>query len=146
MWRQRCVSSFIYRYQILVQLLIPWTISGVLVAMHISPIPADYDAWLLASSTLPHPTRPVVLPTSTSGSGSLLVLKWYHALKLDDKALLNVTGAGDSLVGSLLASVVHQSDSPFHNPARLDEAIGRAQRAAVMSLQSSFAVAPELSA
>lgn len=112
--------------------------------MQISPIQDDHGAWTLASSVLPHPYRPVVHQTTT---GNLLVLRWYPAHKVNGP-VVNVTGAGDSLVGSLLASVVdgqQRGGNPFHHPARLDAAIERAQAAAVLSLKSQYAVSPHLS-
>ena len=107
--------------------------------MQIRPGPADREAWLLASSTLAHAQRPII---HLQPDGVLLVLKWYQAHVLRGP-VVNVTGAGDSLVGSLLASVVHggEDGNPFHHPSRLDSAVRRAQDAAVCSLRSPFAVA-----
>jgi pseudouridine-5'-phosphate glycosidase/pseudouridine kinase len=111
---------------------------GVFIAMQIRPGPADHEAWLLASTSI-HAQRPIV---HLQPDGGLIVLKWYQA-HVPRGRVVNVTGAGDSLVGSLLASVVHggEDGNPFHHPSRLDSAIGRAQDAAVCSLQSPFAVA-----
>lgn len=66
---------------------------------------------------------------------------------------MNVTGAGDSLVGSMLGSITHlnangesgSGEGVLNHPERMDEVIGRAQRAAVLSLHSEFAVSPKLS-
>ena len=59
-------------------------------------------------------------------SGNSLVLKHYPAETLDSKSLVNVTGAGDSLVGSLLASLL-QNPTGFQNPQLLDQIISQAQ-------------------
>lgn len=111
--------------------------------MQIHPNATDREAWLAASSTPRHSQRPIV---HSQSDGGLLVLKWYEAHTLEGP-VVNVTGAGDSLVGSLLGSITHggMSKDPFHHPSRLDSAIQRAQNAAVRSLQSSFAVARDLS-
>ena len=110
--------------------------------MQIRPSSADREAWLAASLTTPHAQRPMAHPQS---DGGLLVLKWYQAHTLNSP-VVNVTGAGDSLVGSLLASIIHggKDENPFHHPSRLDSAVNRAQEAAVRSLQSPFAVVRDL--
>lgn len=74
-----------------------------------------------------------------------MVLKHFPAHQIDQ--VVNVTGAGDSLVGSLLASLVSASAdaNPFHDPLELSNAVERAQRAAVLSLQSPLAVSPMIS-
>lgn len=86
--------------------------------------------------------------TKTGSNGeekepSLIVLKHYPAIPLSDAEIVNVTGAGDSLVGSLSASIV-QDPTVFLHPDKLDEAIHQAQKAAVMSLHSVRAVSPLL--
>ncbi|KAF7310868.1 Indigoidine synthase A-like protein [Mycena chlorophos] len=58
-------------------------------------------------------------------------------------AVLNTTGAGDSLVGSLLAGLV-SSPSPLANHTLLAQLVERSQRAASLSLQSQFSVSPDL--
>ncbi|PCH33700.1 indigoidine synthase A-like protein [Wolfiporia cocos MD-104 SS10] len=72
------------------------------------------------------------------------VLKHFSAYHMTAEKILNVTGAGDSLVGSMLASLL-QNPSTFDSPVLLDDAIGRAQQAAVLTLQSRLAVSPNLS-
>ncbi|KAF8303309.1 hypothetical protein DL93DRAFT_2090328 [Clavulina sp. PMI_390] len=118
---------------------------GVFVAMRISPAPSDRAAWIAASSVPISPSRPFV--HTIPNSSDLLVLRWYPAHTLTTP-IVNVTGAGDSLVGSLLASIIQgemAKEDPFCHPGRLDEVMRRAQGAAVLSLQSTQAVAPELS-
>lgn len=74
------------------------------------------------------------------GKNSLLVLKHYPALSLKQR-IISVTGAGDSFAGSLLTDLIGKEVLP---PTPLDEAIERAQYAAVLSLISPEAVSPEL--
>ncbi len=68
--------------------------------------------------------------------GSAVVLKHYPAEALAQEELVNVTGAGDTLVGSLLASLV-QNRGMFSSPALLDEAIVRAQKVSCLVSMSS---------
>ncbi|GLB36103.1 putative indigoidine synthase A-like protein [Lyophyllum shimeji] len=58
--------------------------------------------------------------------------------------LVNVTGAGDSFVGVLLANLLQFPDA-CHNPAKLSDVIFAAQSAAILTLQSPHAVSPMLS-
>lgn len=60
-------------------------------------------------------------------SGGTLILKHYPAQTLDATSLVNVTGAGDSLVGSLLASLLQKPGS-FQNLESLDQVITWAQK------------------
>jgi pseudouridylate synthase / pseudouridine kinase len=78
------------------------------------------------------------------GRNETVILKHYPSLPVADDAIVNVTGAGDSLVGSILASL---SDNPraFEHPQQLDRVIRQAQSAAILTLQSSLAVSPQLS-
>ncbi|KAI0094835.1 indigoidine synthase A-like protein [Irpex rosettiformis] len=76
--------------------------------------------------------------------GCVIVIKHYPAIALAQDEMVNVTGAGDTLVGSLLASLV-QNFRTFESPLALDETITRAQKAAIMTLKSSHAVSPLLS-
>ncbi|KAF7793341.1 hypothetical protein EIP86_004453 [Pleurotus ostreatoroseus] len=59
--------------------------------------------------------------------GSVVVVKHYPALTVPEGTSLNVTGAGDSLVGSILASLV-QSPAAFQDPVTLDTLVERAQK------------------
>lgn len=70
------------------------------------------------------------------------VLKYYPALK--PQSIANVTGAGDTFVGSVLATLAQNPDA-FDSPAALDIAVQHAQEAAVLTLQSPLAVSPLLS-
>ena len=58
--------------------------------------------------------------------------------------IINVTGAGDSFVGVLLANLL-QNPNTFQDPRTTSTAIFSAQSAAILSLQSHNAVSPLLS-
>ncbi|KAI0068248.1 indigoidine synthase A-like protein [Artomyces pyxidatus] len=79
------------------------------------------------------------------GKSETVVLKHFPAHHLENGDIVNVTGAGDSLVGAMLASLT-RDPSTFSTPEALDVAIAVAQRAAVKSLQSPLAVSPYVSA
>jgi len=81
---------------------------------------------------------------SHSGSDHCVVLKHFPAIPLDMSQVVNVTGAGDSLVGSVLSTLIRIPEV-FKDPELLDQMVRDAQQAAVMTLQSSQAVSPGLS-
>lgn len=60
------------------------------------------------------------------------------------ESVTNVTGAGDSFVGAVLASL-SQNPQAFYSPKDLEQTITTAQQAAVLTLQSELAVSPLLS-
>ncbi|KAF8335455.1 Indigoidine synthase A like protein-domain-containing protein [Cantharellus anzutake] len=114
---------------------------GVFVAMHLHPQEAIQSAWLSTSTDL---NKHLVV--NRTGKGDVLIFQHFPAHSLPNTSVVNVTGAGDSLVGSLLASLIEREDrNVFHNPEAMREAMQRAQRAAVFTLCSPFAVSPELS-
>lgn len=99
-------------------------------------------------------------------NGSVVVIKHYPAVAIAQDELLNVTGAGDSLVGSILASLVQNPKIFDESPVALDKLVAQAQtvslthrnphitcltgsmyhyKAAIMTLKSMYAVSPELS-
>lgn len=82
-----------------------------------------------------------VVARGASGK-EIVVLRHFPALAVTK--IVNVTGAGDSLAGSVLASLV-QNPRAFHHPDTLDNVITSAQQAAVLTLQSINAVSPLLS-
>jgi pseudouridine-5'-phosphate glycosidase/pseudouridine kinase len=82
--------------------------------------------------------------SSGSGSGDIVVLRHFPANQLPPESIVNVTGAGDTLVASVLASLV-QNPSGFEDPESLKKIMEDAQAAAVLTLQSEFAVSPSLS-
>jgi pseudouridylate synthase / pseudouridine kinase len=116
--------------------------------MHLLPPEAQTTGW--SASSVRTSGRQIVVKST---NGSILVLKYFPALPLESSGFdginaVNVTGAGDSLVGSLLASVVSngpEPQNPFLDPQQLDAAMARAQKAAILTLHSSLAVSPLLS-
>jgi len=113
--------------------------------MHLPPPEAQTTGW--SASSVRTSGRQIVVKST---NGSILVLKYFPALPLESSGsdTVNVTGAGDSLVGSLLASVVSngaEPRNPFLDPQQLDAAIARAQNAAILTLRSPLAVSPLLS-
>ncbi|KAJ3857815.1 indigoidine synthase A-like protein [Lentinula lateritia] len=71
-----------------------------------------------------------------------VVLSHFSALPVE--SLANVNGAGDSFVGALASCLVKQPNA-FDSSETLTQAIGIAQRAAVLTLGSPYAVSPQLS-
>jgi pseudouridine-5'-phosphate glycosidase/pseudouridine kinase len=113
---------------------------GVIVVMRLTGDEAAQSSWSTESTNC-H-ARYVV--SHSSISGDIVVLQHFPALQLPGDASLNTTGAGDSLVGALLAALV-QSPKAFHAVGSLQHTIDTAQQAALSSLQSPCAVSPLLS-
>ena len=109
---------------------------GVIVVMRVS----RQAKWASERSNIPG--RYIV--SSGSGSGDIVVLRHFPANHLPQESIVNVTGAGDTLVASMLASLV-QNPSGFEDPESLKKIMEDAQAAAVLTLQSEFAVSPSLS-
>ncbi|KAJ3758649.1 indigoidine synthase A-like protein [Lentinula raphanica] len=105
---------------------------GVLVAMRQNPD----SAWRSEQSNIK--ARCVVHHSDSD----TIVLSHFPALPVEH--LVNVTGAGDSFVGILASYLVRQPNA-FNSPESLTQVIDVAQRAAVLTLGSPYAVAPELS-
>lgn len=110
---------------------------GVLVVMSISPNDASQSDW---SKKRSNPSQRCII--AHGNSKGTVVLQHIPSLSLD--SLVNVTGAGDSFVGALLAILAHQPNVLYH-PESLHEAILTSQKAAVLTLQSHSAVSPLLS-
>lgn len=72
----------------------------------------------------------------------IIVFQHFPGLAVEN--VTNVTGAGDSFVGAILASL-SQNPKTFFNPKDLEQTITTAQQAAVLTLQSDLAVSPLLS-
>jgi pseudouridylate synthase / pseudouridine kinase len=109
---------------------------GVLVAMR---LPADKPTrWTEERSDAQR--RQIV----AHGRSEIVVIKHYPAHALDPQSIVSVTGAGDSLVGVILAALV-QNPTAFNNRELLDGIIELAQSAAIKTLQSPLAVFPSLS-
>lgn len=75
-------------------------------------------------------------------TGGLVALCHFPALTVSE--IKNVTGAGDTFVGALLAEIARNPDA-FFSPSTVAVAIEHAQRAAGLTLQSEVAVSPLLS-
>lgn len=110
---------------------------GVLVVMCIPPHDAPNCGWV---NMLSNPRQRHVV--AHGNSGEILVLQHFPSLPVGSMA--NVTGAGDSFVGALLATLANDPGVLYH-PTRLEDTITTAQKAAVLTLQSHSAVSPELS-
>ncbi|KAK9452887.1 Indigoidine synthase A like protein-domain-containing protein [Dipodascopsis uninucleata] len=82
------------------------------------------------------------------GNGAYSVVIKHHPSHILETGVVSVTGAGDSFVGVVLAELVAATKNG--NPdvlASLSEVtkiVDRAQRAAVLTLKSRFAVSPEI--
>ncbi|PVF94479.1 hypothetical protein CPB86DRAFT_876337 [Serendipita vermifera] len=109
---------------------------GVILAMRAPSTPGNLWA---QEKTDPRSRRQIIF----KGRSSIFVLKHFPAILLNPSELVNVTGAGDSLVGASLASLVERPDV-MQNPALVDAMVQRAQQAAVLTLQSNLAVSPLL--
>jgi pseudouridylate synthase / pseudouridine kinase len=109
---------------------------GVLLAMR---FPADNPTAWAGERTDIH-RRQIV----AHGKAEVVVIKHYPAHTIDPQSVVSVTGAGDSLVGAILAALM-QNLSTFGNPDSLDAVIELGQSAAIETLRSPFAVSPSLS-
>ncbi|KAF8335467.1 uncharacterized protein EI90DRAFT_3014697 [Cantharellus anzutake] len=92
---------------------------GVFVAMHSCPQEAIRGAWLSTSTDL---NKHLVVNRKSKGDD--LVFQHFLAHSLQNTSAANVTGAGDSPVRSLLASLTGQEDkNVFHDPEAMCEAM-----------------------
>ncbi|CAE6419598.1 unnamed protein product [Rhizoctonia solani] len=82
---------------------------------------------------------------SRGSDGSVLVVRYFPAHTVSQDSVHNVTGAGDTLVGALLASLVY-NEATFSQPRTLESAVNLAQRCAVLTIGSELAVSPMISA
>ncbi|KAH9858112.1 indigoidine synthase A-like protein [Lenzites betulinus] len=113
---------------------------GLIVAFRISGEKAASSAWATHSTNI---FARQIVAQSKSGH-SVVVLKHFPPVQVSDDEIVNVTGAGDSLVGSILASL-SRNQAAFEEPASLNGLVAQAQLAAVYTLQSAHAVSPRLS-
>lgn len=82
------------------------------------------------------------------GKSDTILLRHFPAHFVAEDTIVNVTGAGDTLVGALLAEVVRDPglfEGRSGGLEAVEAALERAQGAAVKTLQSSLAVSPLLS-
>ncbi|RDB28792.1 hypothetical protein Hypma_015576 [Hypsizygus marmoreus] len=110
---------------------------GALVVMRISGEEARTSPWANMRS---QPSQRYI--TARGTSNEMVVLQHFppHTLTKD---IVNVTGAGDSFVGALLA-ILLEHPGTFQDPQKLNNAICIAQDAAMLSLQSHHAVSSSL--
>ncbi|RPD55816.1 indigoidine synthase A-like protein [Lentinus tigrinus ALCF2SS1-6] len=113
---------------------------GLIAAFRVSGEEAHNSAWATQSSNI---FARQIVARHKSGS-SVVVLKHFPPIQVPEEKIVNVTGAGDSLVGSMLATLSQTPDA-FDNPESLDQLVEQAQLAAVYTLQSEHAVSPRLS-
>lgn len=113
---------------------------GLIAAFRVSGEDAASSAWATHSTNI-H-ARQIVARSKTGHS--VVVFKHFPAIQVSEDKIVNVTGAGDSLVGSMLASLV-RNPAAFEEPTSLDQLVAQAQLAAVYTLQSEHAVSPRLS-
>ncbi|KAG2023534.1 indigoidine synthase A family protein [Coprinopsis cinerea AmutBmut pab1-1] len=74
--------------------------------------------------------------------GEILVLQHFPPLKIGKAA--NVTGAGDTFVGALLAGIAHDGKQ-IYDTQGLESVVNTAQKAACLTLESHDAVSPLVS-
>lgn len=113
---------------------------GLIAIFRISGEKAQSSGW--ANQTSDIYARQLV--AHNKAGSSIVVFKHFPPVRVADDKIVNVTGAGDSLVGSLLATLSQAPDA-FESPGTLDQAVAQAQLAAVYTLQSEHAVSPRLS-
>ena len=113
---------------------------GLITAFRVSGEAVTTSAWSRETTNLA--ARQIVARNAVGTS--LVVLKHFPPVQVPEEKIVNVTGAGDSLVGSMLATLSQDPDA-FMNPESLDRLMEQAQLAAVYTLQSPHAVSPRLS-
>lgn len=88
--------------------------------------------------------RPPGLAMAKSGTdGSRTVFRYYPGLPLESAAGVSAVGAGDTLAGAI--AVMLADGRSLHRPRDMDAIAQAAQRAAILTLQSSETVSPLLS-
>jgi pseudouridine-5'-phosphate glycosidase/pseudouridine kinase len=112
---------------------------GLIVAMRVSEHDATSE-WAREHSNLY--TRRVI--AHGKSARETVVLQHIPGLSLQSESIVNVTGAGDTLVGSILAALLRNPNA-LSKPCSLDNVMRIGQRAAVLTLQSNHAVSPLLS-
>ncbi|KZS95964.1 indigoidine synthase A-like protein [Sistotremastrum niveocremeum HHB9708] len=113
---------------------------GAFVASRISAEDASNSRWL--SRTVAG-TKDYMVAKGRDGR-SHVALSVYPIDALTDSQVLNVTGAGDTLVGTIAAGLARDS-SVFLDPSKLRATMRIAQIASARTLQSQDAVSPEVS-
>ena len=80
----------------------------------------------------------------SNGRTSTFMLKYFPPRPIEVGDIVNVTGAGDTLVGSLLASSLTGGPGIFEDDIKLALAIDSAQKAACATLKCEEAVSPDI--
>ena len=110
---------------------------GIIVVMYISPKDALNSVWVHQRS---NPLERYIVAHGISKEITFI----QHFPSLPIETITNVTGAGDSFVGALLACLAYDS-SAMYDPKGLQDIVTIAQKAAILTLQSHTAVSPFLS-
>ncbi|KAI6153632.1 indigoidine synthase A-like protein [Pisolithus tinctorius] len=111
---------------------------GVVVVMRLGH--ANVGNWSMERSNLQG--RYIVAHSQVSAE--TIVVQHFPPIHIPPGAVVNTTGAGDTLVGTLLAMLV-RNPKTFLDVVALRNAIDISQQAATLTLQSSSAVSPLLS-
>ncbi|KAF7347872.1 Indigoidine synthase A-like protein [Mycena venus] len=109
---------------------------GVVGVIRLSGKDAQASGWAHERS---NPGRRYIVAHGDSGN-SILVLQHFPPHLT---TVVNTTGAGDSFVGALLASL-QTHPNPLGNPVALDQIVKKCQKAASLTLQSHSSVSPLL--
>lgn len=112
---------------------------GLLTVFRISGVNAQKSSWANEHSNI----RDRCIVTHNIARNVTTVLRHFPASVMRQDDIVNVTGAGDTLVGSILGRLVCAPDA-FQSPVTLEELVAEAQRAAVLTLKSPYAVSPLL--
>lgn len=110
---------------------------GVVAVMH---IPADKARSSGFANQVSNMAKRCIVAHGTNGD--IVIVKHFPALKVD--TVVNVTGAGDSFVGTLIAGIA-AGQKGIYDLDGLDSIVNTAQHAAVLTLKSHEAVSPLLS-
>ncbi|KAG6842251.1 hypothetical protein C0991_000221 [Blastosporella zonata] len=111
---------------------------GVFVVMRISGPSASNSSWAAMNTEISQ--RRII--AHGKSNGSIVILQHFPPHSIEN--VVNVTGAGDSFVGALLATLL-QDPHTFLDPNTLANAMSKSQHAATLTLQSALAVSPLLS-
>ncbi|KAJ1674038.1 hypothetical protein EV182_004090 [Spiromyces aspiralis] len=130
--------------------------SPAVVDRHIATNP-DLDPQIVANAlTLSYVSSALIIKLGAKGSvvvspihGDLVEVEMRHILPITVESVVNSNGAGDSLVGGILAGLAGLKGfdgpgMPFVTSTQLEGIVARAQRAAVASLQSQQSVSDEI--
>lgn len=112
---------------------------GVVVVMRISGKDVVESSW---SAERSNPHQRYIVARGLDDN-EMVVLRHFPALIVGKEEIVNVTGAGDSLVGTICAGITMDRKC-FQSAPKLDALIHLAQEAAVLSLHSVRAVSPLL--